>query len=62
MLITYKQFIQDIQLGHGQTVQAVDLHGVATYHAVKPATAPLPACGGAEFTPAFRELLIQASA
>ena len=56
------QFVQHIQLGHGQTVQAVDLHGIAPHHAVKPATAPLAASGGTEFTTPFRELVIQASA
>ena len=47
--------IQDIQLGQGDPVNAVDLDRLADQNAVKPAATPGAAGGSAEFLAAFAE-------
>ena len=57
------EFIQHIQLGDGEAIEAVHLNGVATDHPVESSRAsPAPAGGGSEFTAALRQLIVEAPA
>src|SRR5262249_43312792 len=48
--------VQDVQLGDGQTVEAVDAHGIAAEHRIQPTAATRSACGHTDFRPGCTSL------
>ena len=55
------EFVEHVKLGDGQTIETVDAHRIATDDAVEPATTAAAACGGAEFTAAITEVIVEAA-
>ena len=55
------EFIEHVELGDRQAIEAVHLHRIAANHAVKPAAATATAGGGAVFPAPVAEVVIEAA-